>query len=72
MCSVEATRPPTFTCAWGPKRTPFGLSRKTVPVALSMPLMRLGLASKIRLSARPPTGWTKLVTSLGAMLNCDQ
>ena len=36
MFSVEATRAPTLTEAPWPNRTPFGLTRKTLPFALRL------------------------------------
>ncbi len=46
-----ATRLFTLTCEFGPNRTPLGLIRMTVPLAVSVPLIWLGLFSEMRLSA---------------------
>lgn len=49
--SVEARSPPTFTCAPGPKITPFGLTMKTWPFASSLPKSAEGREPTTRLSA---------------------
>ena len=46
---VDATRPPTSTCAVGANRIPLGLSRKTRPLAVSAPRMTEGSAPTTRL-----------------------
>ena len=51
MFSVEATRPPTFTLAPAPNNTPFGLTRKTLPLADKLPKIADGSLPVTRLSA---------------------
>src|SRR5450631_4286323 len=51
MLRVDATSPPTFTCAPAPKRMPFGLTRNTLPFADRLPRMLEGSAPSTRLSA---------------------
>src|ERR1043166_7152447 len=65
MESVVAKSPPTSTEALGPKSTPFGLVRKTWPLALSRPKISLGLLPSTRLSAiADELGWVKLTAAL--------
>ena len=64
VSSVEATRPPTLTCAPWPNTTPFGLMRKTWPLASMRPRIRLPLVSAMRLTAMDVVeGWTKSTVS---------
>ena len=48
---VDATIPPTFTCAVFEKMTPLGLSKKTCPLAFNLPIIWLALLSNTRLTA---------------------
>ncbi len=69
MLRVEATRPPTFTWALGPNRTPFGLTRKTLPLAVRFPRMLEGSGPVTRLRATALLlGWAKRTVSPWAML----
>jgi len=49
--SDEASNPPTFTCAPGPKITPFGLTMNTWPFASSLPKKVIGRGPTTRFSA---------------------
>ena len=56
---VEATRPPTFTCAPGANITPLGLIRKTWPLALRLPKMAEGSLPRTRFRVTElALGWT--------------
>ncbi len=71
--SVEATRPPTLTCAPCPNTMPFGLIRNTCPLAFNWPRIWLPLVSKMRLTAiAEADGCTKSTVSCGAMLKVFQ
>src|SRR5579872_551809 len=73
MLSVEATRPPTFTWAVGPNMTPFGLIRKTLPLAVRVPKMLDGSEPVTRFSATAlPFGCTNWTVSPLAMLKVCQ
>ncbi len=50
IASVDATSPPTSTCAVAPNSTPFGLTMNTWPGALMRPKIWLALVSSTRLS----------------------
>src|SRR5438270_8479336 len=66
--SVEATRPPTFTCAPGPNSTPFGFTRNTLPLADRLPAMFDGSEPTTRLSATEfAFGCTNRTPSAGAI-----
>src|ERR1700690_611178 len=62
MLSVDASNPPTFTCAPWPNRMPFGLIRNTLPLADRLPRMLEGSEPTTRLSATELllgcTNWT--------------
>src|SRR5258706_9054557 len=61
MERVVANRPPTSTAALGAKSTPFGLVRKTWPLAVRRPKISEGLLPITRLSAiAEELGWLKL------------
>src|SRR5438128_12514121 len=65
MESVVAKRPPTSTEALGAKSTPFGLVRKTWPLAVMRPKISDGLLPVTRLSAMAEElGWLKLTQAL--------
>src|SRR5450830_1759375 len=49
--NVDATSPPTFTCAPWPNRMPFGFSRNTLPLADRLPRMLEASEPSTRLSA---------------------
>src|SRR6185503_4486816 len=51
MPRVDATSPPTFTCAPLPNRMPFGFTRNTLPLADRLPRMLEGSGPSTRLSA---------------------
>ena len=71
--SVAATRPPTLTSAPGPNRMPFGLIRKTWPLAFRCPRICVPLVSKMRLTAIAlDDGCTKSTVCCGAMLKVAQ
>src|ERR1017187_6099089 len=71
--AVVATRPLTSTCEPGPKNTPFGLIRITLPFAVSVPSICDGFASLMRFRVtEEEEGWLKWVASLGAMLKDRQ
>ena len=65
MFNVDATSPPTFTCAPLPNRMPFGFSRNTLPLADRLPRMLEGSEPSTRLSATELllgcTNWTDSV-----------
>src|SRR6266404_2643708 len=61
MERVVAKRPPTSTDALGANSTPFGLVRKTWPLAVRRPKISDGLFPRTRLSAiAEELGWAKL------------
>src|SRR6185436_5899780 len=67
---VEATSPPTFTCAPCPNRMPFGLMRKTLPFADRLPRMLDGSGPSTRLRATELLpGCTNWTASVLPMLN---
>src|ERR1039458_7831105 len=67
--AVVATRPLTSTREAGPKNTPFGLIRITLPLAVSVPSICDGSGSLMRFSVtEEEEGWLNFVVSLGAML----
>ena len=73
MFRVEATRPPTFTCELAPNRMPFGLTRKTLPLAFRLPRMLEGSDPVTRFSATELLfGWAKRTVSPWAMLKLCQ
>ena len=51
MSSVEATRPPTLTLAPLPNKMPLGLTRNTLPLALSEPRKLVGSEPSTRFKA---------------------
>lgn len=61
---VEATRPPTFTCALSPNRMPLGLTRKTWPLEVRLPKIAeaSGPSTRLRATEFLP-GWTKTTLS---------
>src|SRR5262249_6390471 len=68
MSRVEATRPPTLTCALLENSTPAELTMKTRPLAFNAPEMTLVSLPMTRLRATAELfGWTKLTVSLGAI-----
>ena len=69
IASVEASRPPTSTCAPGAKRMPLGLRRNTRPLAESRPNNCEGSTPCTRLSAIAlAEGWLKVTAALAPML----
>src|ERR1039458_6955455 len=63
--AVVAIRPLTSTCEPGPKNTPFGLIRITLPLAVNVPSICEGSGSLIRLRVtEEEEGWLKFVVSL--------
>ena len=73
MLKVEATRPPTSTCAEAPNSTPLGFRTKTCPLALRLPSIWLGFCPVTRLSAIDAAlGWLKRTASLLPMLKFCQ
>src|SRR5215470_2026008 len=70
MSSVEATSPPTLTCAFLPNRTPAELTMKTCPLALSAPEMTLVSLpiTRLRVTDELP-GWLKLTVSFAPIEN---
>ena len=71
--SVDATSPPTFTCAPLPNRMPFGFIKKTFPLAVRLPRIVDGSAPKTRLSATALLlGCTNRTVSPGPMLKLCQ
>src|SRR2546428_7834700 len=65
MERVVAKRPPTSTEALGAKSTPFGLVRKTWPLAVMRPKISDGLVPITRFSAMADElGWLKLTQAL--------
>src|SRR2546421_5116397 len=70
MERVVAKRPPTSTAALGAKSTPFGLVRKTWPLAVRRPKISDGLLPRTRLSAiAEELGWLKLTQAPEPMEN---
>ncbi|MCY1169229.1 hypothetical protein D9M73_92490 [compost metagenome] len=64
MLSVEATRPPTFTCEPAPNSTPFGFRINTCPLAVRLPSSSLGLEPVMRFKAiAEALGWLKMSAS---------
>ncbi len=73
MFSVDATRPAVSTLAPAPNRMPFGLIRKTRPLAIRLPRICDGSWPTTRLSTvAVAPGWMKRVVSPGWMENCRQ
>ena len=73
MSSVDATRPPTSTRAVLVKVTPFGFTRYTWPLALSVPWISEGSEPVTRLSATASAvGCTKRTCRPCPMSNEDQ
>src|SRR5688500_566812 len=70
MLSVVASSPATSTVELGPKRTPFGLTIKTRPLATSRPRIDEGETPVMRLRiVDEEPGWVNLTSSLTLMLN---
>src|SRR3989442_7749998 len=70
MERVVAKRPPTSTEALGAKMTPFGLVRKTWPLAVMRPKISDGLVPVTRFSAMAEElGWLKLTQALAPIEN---
>ena len=73
MFNVDATSPPTFTCAPWPNKMPFGFSRNTLPLADRLPRMLEGSAPSTRLSATELLlGCTNRTASVCPMLKLCQ
>src|SRR3990172_4961119 len=73
MFNVDATSPPTFTCAPLPNKMPFGFIRNTLPLADRLPRMLEGSEPSTRLSAiELLLGWTNWTASLCPMLKLCQ
>ena len=72
MPRVLATRPPTFTCAPGANSTPFGFTKNTWPVLVSLPKIWLASVPSTRFSVAPPAGWLKCTCALAPMLKLCQ
>src|ERR1035441_9893372 len=71
--AVVAIRPLTSTFEVGPKNTPFGLIRITLPLAVSVPSICDGSGSLMRFRVTDEEdGWLNLVVSVGAMLKDRQ
>src|SRR5580704_815575 len=71
--SVEATKPPTFTCEPLPKRIPFGLIKYTCPLASKCPRISLPLAPEIRFTATAiAEGCTKSTVACEPRLKLSQ
>ncbi len=67
---MVAIRLPTSTVAVGPKKTPFGLTRKILPLAVSDPNMADGSPPVILFSVTELlSGCAKCTCSLAAILN---
>ncbi len=68
MSSDEATSPPTFTVAVLPKMMPDWLTRKTLPLAESEPMISDGFWSVMRLSTLAVTpgclNWTPALSPI--------
>ena len=72
-CRVEATIPPTFTCAVLENTTPLGLSKNTWPLAFSRPMIWEALLSSTWLMATEDwLGWLKLTVASWPMLKVFQ
>ena len=73
MSSVEATSAPTLTEAPLPNKTPFGLTRKTLPLADRRPRMLDGSEPSTRFSATESLpGWMKRTASFVPILKLCQ
>src|SRR5688572_6208977 len=73
MLRVDATSPPTFTCAPWPNRMPLGFTRNTLPLADRLPMMLEGSAPSTRLSATALlVGCTNCTASVLPMLKLCQ
>ena len=71
--SVDATSPPTLTCAPWPNSTPLALIRNTLPFAVRLPMITDGSPPITRLSATEfASGWTKSTRCPRAMLKLSQ
>src|ERR1017187_7820014 len=67
--AVVAIRPLTSICEPGPKNTPFGLIRITLPLAVRVPSICDGSGSLMRFRVTDDEeGWLNFVVSVGAML----
>ena len=70
ICSVDATKEPTLTCAPGANKIPAGLTMNTRPLACNAPMICVTLPSMTRFSkAAWLFGWKILTRSLAPMLN---
>ena len=67
MGAVVAMKlPPTLIIEFGPKEKPYALARTTVPLALSVPQIRDGLAPPMLFKTiESAEGWMKRVISPG-------
>ena len=73
MSIVEATRPPTSTCAPLPKAMPLGLTRNTRPLAEMLPRISEGMPPTTRFNTVDEAeGWLNTTYSLLPTENCCQ
>ena len=72
MLAVAATSPPTSILAPGPIRIPFGLTRKTVPFAVSRPRIADISGPVTRFSVAPVPACRKLTCPPVPMLKLRQ
>src|SRR2546421_10228618 len=73
IVSVVAKSAPTSTLALGANRTPFGLLRKTWPLAVMRPKMSDGLLPRTRLTvSEEALGWLKFTHALEPMVKLFQ
>ncbi len=71
--SVDATSPPTFTCAPLANRMPFGFTRNILPLAVKLPRIEDGSGPNTRFNETELLlGCWKVTASFGAMLKLCQ